>query len=514
MASMEVTNRPSPRQVSTALAPSPYLKAIGSGSGSTTTKLLALLGQYVTEEITRAIPIPDPRDTTSATAALAQTILAASNNSSTADNITSVTEAAYAAAPISIPAGDQFMVNYTGRPGEAPDASSVGSRTALKFTRSLFQVDSQGVRAPINTVTACVDASALYGSTEAEASRLRAGTGGLMKDDGQRGLPLNMPTLLQGQQPLKLVNVTNEAMAAPDACMRAAGTAVVNQNPGLLVMATLWLREHNRLATLAASQQPGASDEDLFQHARKWVSAQLSHIIFDEYLPQLVGRLLPPYSGHNSSVNPAIDVFFSTAAYRYGHAAVTDIIYRFDEDWNEHPQGHLLLSQTFFQPDKVLSAGIEPLLRGFITSPLGKVEPRFASGIQHQLFGPANTNGSDLLAINIQRGRDHGLPDYNTCRRFFGLPAAKAFTDISTDSVVASTLQSLYRNNLSLVDAYVGGLAESPVPNGHVGPLFAASIIDQFRRLRDGDWWHYRNTNNGLFTPEQVAEIDKIGKSI
>jgi hypothetical protein len=43
-----------------------------------------------------------------------------------------------------------------------------------------------------------------------------------MKDDGDRGLPLNMPPLLSqdGQPPLKLVNITNQARAAPDARMR------------------------------------------------------------------------------------------------------------------------------------------------------------------------------------------------------------------------------------------------------------------------------------------------------
>lgn len=94
-----------------------------------------------------------------------------------------------------------------------------------------------------------------------------------------------------------------------------------------------------------------------------------------------------------------------------------------------------------------------------------------------------------------------------------GLPAAVTFADISTDPDMAASLQSLYHNNISLLDAYVGGLAEAAVPNGHVGPLFAASILEQFRRLRDGDWWYYRNTNNGLFTPQEIAEIDKTGRS-
>eukprot|EP00775_Hariotina_reticulata_P010239 gene10239-10398_t len=500
---MPVTNRPSPRQISTALAPNPYHKALNRGPAS---KLLTAFGQYVAVEITRIISVPPPQDHSAA--ALVATFQSGPTITAEVQVLANITERSAAMTPISMPPDDPFMTNMTAGPNEVPVRSSMGSRTALKFTRSLFQVDSQGVRAPINTVTACVDASAVYGASEGV-------------DDGNRGLPMNVPSGLTvlDRLPTKLINMTN--MAVPSNRMRAAGTAVVNQNPGLLVMATLWLREHNRLATLAASQLQSSSignsnggqedDMALFQHARKWVTAQMSHIIFDEYLPQVVGQLLPPYSGHNSSVNPAIDVFFATAAFRYGHAALTDFVHRLDQNWEEHPQGHLLLSQAYFQPDKVLSAGIEPLLRGFITAPQGRVEPRFAAAVQNELFGPANTNGSDLFSVNIQRGRDHGLPDYNTCRRLFGLPAARSFSDITSDPSLLAALQSLYRNNLSLVDAYVGGLAESPVPNGHVGPLFAASIIDQFRRLRDGDWWHYRNTNNGLFTPEQVAEIDKIG---
>lgn len=79
-------------------------------------------------------------------------------------------------------------------------------------------------------------------------------------------------------------------------------------------------------------------------------------------------------------------------------------------------QGHLLLSEVYYQPDKALSAGIEPLLRGYVASPRGQVSMPFSTAVQQNLFGPSHINGTDLLAINIQRGRDHGLPDYNTCR--------------------------------------------------------------------------------------------------
>ena len=62
-------------------------------------------------------------------------------------------------------------------------------------------------------------------------------------------------------------------------------------------------------------------------------------------------------------------------------------------------------------------------------------------------------------------------------------------------------------------DPYVGGLAEPPQGGAHMGPLFAASIKEQFARLRDADWWYYENgAKNKLYSEAEMAEIRKTSE--
>jgi hypothetical protein len=121
-----------------------------------------------------------------------------------------------------------------------------------------------------------------------------------------------------------------------------------------------------------------------------------------------------------------------------------------------------------------------------------------------------NTNADAYVPVVSAAAAVCVCPRY--CRRLFGLPPATSFRNITTDATLAAKLEQLYAGNVNNVDAYVGGLAEPHFGKAHVGQLFYASIFDQFRRLRDGDYYHFKNADNGLFNAHEIAEIERTGK--
>ena len=85
-----------------------------------------------------------------------------------------------------------------------------------------------------------------------------------------------------------------------------------------------------------------------------------------------------------------------------------------------------------------------------------------------------------MLALNIQRARDHGIPAYNAYRKACGLRSLTSWSQRPTEleEEVWTKMQEVY-DNVEDIDLYVGGIAETSVRGGVVGPTFACLIADQ-----------------------------------
>ena len=114
-------------------------------------------------------------------------------------------------------------------------------------------------------------------------------------------------------------------------------------------------------------------------------------------------------------------------------------------------------------------------------------------GIRNNLFGPPGAGGLDLAALDIQRGRDHGLPDYNTLRSTYGLARVTSFDRDQLRPGDPGEAASSCSATVDNIDAFVGALAEDHLPGSSVGPLIHAIVGNQFERLRDGDRFFYTN---------------------
>ena len=117
------------------------------------------------------------------------------------------------------------------------------------------------------------------------------------------------------------------------------------------------------------------------------------------------------------------------------------------------------------------------------------------------------------MAVNMQRARDHGLPDYNSARRAYGLDPLTSFEELNplygVDEIVTRNIEDLrdvYNNDIGRCDIWACGLAETipsdtqdPRYQGMSGPgtLFTEVLFDQFMRIRHGDrfWWENWQNN-------------------
>jgi peroxidase len=449
----------------------------------------------------------------------------------------------------------------------------------IPFTRTPA-APGTGVVSPrqqLNTVSSYIDAWSVYGGTNARLEWMREGTiDGNPANNGAKLL------LANGLLPRR--SARGNAGAAPEMALMGrlvatpekamvAGDVRANENIALTATHTLFAREHNRIVSRLNAVAPLLSQEDKFQIARRVVGAEQQFITYNEFLPAL-GVTLAPYAGYNPTVDASLSNEFAAVAYRahsmihgeleprapagtYSAAQLAE----FEDEGIEVEQepGEVVLvtplNLAFGNPDLLAEIGLGPVLRGIGGESEYKNDEQIDNQLRSVLFqipvtgNPGCLDGPtlpqcfrgviDLGAIDIERGRDHGVPLYNDLRRAYALAPKTSFTAITGESTdrfpygldiddprildfvklfdrngneiplgspeagtsavvgvrrttLAARLRAIYED-VNKVDAFVGMISERHAPGTELGELQRAAWRRQFENLRDGDRFFYLN---------------------
>ena len=386
--------------------------------------------------------------------------------------------------PIIIPQGDSFF----------------GTGQCLEFKRSTVFCEQRGEeRYHINQLSAYIDAGNVYGSDPATATKLRTNFGGLLKVT----TPGNILPIISGKF--------------------TAGEGRVNENPALATIHTVFMREHNRIAGLVAQVNPLLTDSEIYNHARRIVTAEMQNIVFGEFLPLLIGTksVFPPENGfttYEPNTDPSITNELAAAAFRFGHTLANGLFNQNDPFSGSSLGGYLL--RTSNNNESIYSSnpdiGMTSIAKG-MTLQAAQVHDRFVTQeLTNFLYASSSNNfafGSDLAARNIQRGRDNGLPGWIHYRRLCSPHTSNSWNKRPNDISAANwdKLNTLY-STVEDIDLFTGSLAEDPVPNGVLGKTAVCIVKQQFERLISGDRYFFAHKDNvGMrLTSNQISAVRKV----
>jgi hypothetical protein len=310
-----------------------------------------------------------------------------------------------------------------------------------------------------------------------------------------------------------------------------AGDNRVNQTPLLISQQVIWAREHNyqvdKLAPYA--QKYGWSQDQLFEAARAITEAEWQKVVYDEYLPKLIGKYgISDYVGYDKDVDPSVINEFTTIAFRFGHDQSSQNQQPLNEDGSHATPGGL----TVFTLATAFVAGadaartatdLDAWIRGQLSAHTQEIDGLVVDGNRNTLFGiglnpdgtpnvPPNSPTVDLEVFDIMRARDHGVWSYNKLREGMGLDTYDSFEDFAYDNGIDTAsdryadLVAVYGDDIEKLDAIIGGLLEKKYYDSQLGETFTKLIAYQFENIRDGDKLYYENRFAN--DPKLLAEIE------
>lgn len=326
-------------------------------------------------------------------------------------------------------------------------------------------IRSDGIAA-LNEITHFVDGNVLYGSDASTVMELREWSGGRLRvEDG--ALPPH---------------------AAGSSTARSVGDTRGNEHPVLLALHTLFVREHNTQARRLEARHADWNDECLFNAARTIVEAEFRAIVFNEFVPALLGAPLPP-PRFNATCSVEIAAEFAGAAYRL-HTLVNEELVAYNATDGRRLDA-LALRDAFDRNEFLERHGVGALLLGQLRERSERFDAHLVDSLRQHLF-PAHGVPLDLAALNIERGRRLAIADFSALRHAYGLDALDSLDELGADAHVLAALRSQYASARN-VDAWIGMHVEAVPRGATLPPTIAAVLADQFRRLRDCDPVYFKD---------------------
>jgi peroxidase len=387
----------------------------------------------------------------------------------------------------------------------------------MSITRSQFGVCEKcklGAMNQMNEQTGVIDGSSWYGTTKETVMELRTGYGGklIVSELENYKLPVLPGTKKDG------IRCHTMTPMETNTCSWTAGDSRVSESPGLSANTLIFWRLHNYICDLLREMHPYWTDDQYFLEARHIAVAIYQHITYNEYLPLFIGMdlmkkydLLPQkgyFKGYNNKVNPSIANVVSTAAFRACHANVPGFIEVRDPDCELLEVNEL--SDILLKP---VVHCVDNLIMGAAKQCAHASGSSMTDQLRGKMFKRKEGMGNDLAAINIQRGRDHGLPGYNKWRKWCGLTPIKDWKDlyeVLAEPHSADLIKKLYLS-VDDIDLWVAGVAEKALPGALAGPTMSCIMARGFKETKIGDRFWYDNYGmKSSFTPAQLEAIKSV----
>ncbi|XP_052782156.1 uncharacterized protein LOC128218518 [Mya arenaria] len=381
-------------------------------------------------------------------------------------------------------------------------------------------------REQLNELTAYVDGSNIYGSEQTAAKELRK------HDEHLRGFLATSVGPIHSELPFSTVAGEGEASCNNGGndsfpC-HLAGDFRVNEQPSLASMHTLWVREHNRVAqelvdNCGYEDDTEAASNELYHAARRIVIAEYQNIVYDGYLRSFTDAGIFEKFNLNScsdgscsyddSINPSITNEWGIAN-RMGHTWINNHLVG---EGKENPAG-FELKDNFFRPTLLHTSGSDVFIKNLYTSRCPNTDNIIETSVTENLFRMGTKIALDLAALNIQRGRDHGV-SYCATRKALGLKVPATFQEAENMELFSTETIALLKDcydRICDIDLFTAIVAELPLQNrtdqtsdSPIPETLNHIQGDMFQKLKLGDRFWFEFPRAG-FNEAQKEALRKI----